>query len=311
MISKKPGGMGANMAESIIVSLSETNLPVSDILRRTLVLAYRIKNEPLRTWVEKELNGYGPEEDLPDYRKAVGTAKGLFLGGFGQMIQNQPLASSILKPEHRHWARDIRLRQPIAAYEISDGTQTLAIEWPADLVVFYQSKFFDDMALNRAHLEIPGTVIRGTVDAVRNRLLTFMLEIEVASPGEGDQALAQIPPTTIDRLVQVHIWGGQNVFGNVNEFKAATVVTGDVASLKDALCGLGIDHDQLDTLEAALREDNLLEVDKDKPRTIGQRTLQWMAQAAKATGKKGLEVGGAVAEEAIKRAVFSYLGYSS
>ncbi|MDQ4407025.1 hypothetical protein RBU00_12935 [Rhizobium sp. AN63] len=158
---------------------------------------------------KKRLNGYSLDEELPDYRKAVGTAKGLFIGGFGQQINDQPLASSILKPEHRHWARDIRLRQPIASYERNDPAKTSAIQWPADLVIMYQEKFFEDLALNRAWLEIPGSVITGLVDTVRTRLLTFMLEIEAASPGEGETSLAQIPPTTVDRIYNVTIMGGE------------------------------------------------------------------------------------------------------
>ncbi|WP_416350809.1 hypothetical protein [Rhizobium sp. AN95] len=42
------------MIEGIIKSLSETKDPISDVLRRTLVLTYRIKNERVRGWVEKE-----------------------------------------------------------------------------------------------------------------------------------------------------------------------------------------------------------------------------------------------------------------
>nr|WP_323688100.1 hypothetical protein [Rhizobium sp. AN69] len=204
---------------------------------------------------KKRLNGYSLDEELPDYRKAVGTAKGLFIGGFGQQINDQPLASSILKPEHRHWARDIRLRQPIASYERNDPAKTSAIQWPADLVIMYQEKFFEDLALNRAWLEIPGSVITGLVDTVRTRLLTFMLEIEAASPGEGETSLAQIPPTTVDRIYNVTIMGGNNVLGAVAEFKSATVVAGDINSLRDSLRALGVEQDQLAELDTALTED--------------------------------------------------------
>ncbi|MDO5896545.1 AbiTii domain-containing protein [Agrobacterium sp. Azo12] len=298
------------MIQDIIRSLSETKDPVSDILRKTLVLTYRMKNEQLRTWVEKELNGYSTTDELPSYRQAVGTAKGVFLGGFGQQINNQPLASGVLKPEHRHWAREIRLRQPIIAYEGKDPSMSAALEWPADLVVLYQEKFYDDFALNRAWLEIPGTIIQGAVDTVRTRLLMFMLEIESESPGNEDVSVAQIPPTTVDRILHVTIMGGNNVIGPVNEFNSTTVVAGDFGSLQGALHTLGVDADQLASLEAALSEDKLLYVDQGKPKTVGKKTLEWIGHAAKATGKKGLEVGGAVMEEAIKRAVFGYLGYS-
>lgn len=74
----------------IITSVTETKEPISDILRRCLVLAYRLKNGALKAWAEKELNGYEVSE-LPDYRKAKGVAKGLFLGGWGQELRESAL----------------------------------------------------------------------------------------------------------------------------------------------------------------------------------------------------------------------------
>ncbi|WP_411905982.1 hypothetical protein [Rhizobium mayense] len=299
------------MLKYIIESLTDGKQPIANELRRTLVLSYRIKHEPLRKWVEQELNGYADDAELPDYRSGFGTSKGLFIGPGGSQLQDQPLAAGVLKPDHRHWAREIKLRQPIASYDLKDidDTGKWVIEWPADLVTHYQTKFIRDWVLNRAHLEIPISMIVGLVDTVRTRLLTFALEIEAAAPMEGDKALAQIPPATVDRIMNVTILGGNNVIGSVNEFKAATVVTGNLKSLHDALRELGVDQAELETLEGALKDDGIADVDENKPKTIGQRTLEWIGKAAKATGKKGLEVGGAVMEEAIKRAVSGYLGF--
>ncbi|MDX0009165.1 hypothetical protein GOB40_21030 [Sinorhizobium meliloti] len=295
------------LIDDIIHSLTETREPIEDVLRRCLVLAYRMKNEPLKHWVEKELNGYGLDEELPDYRQAIGTAKGLFLGSFGRQLPNQPLASGVLKQEHRHWARNIRLRQPIAAY-VPDNEENGVLEWPADLVAHYQDKFSEDFILNRAWLEIPASVIRGFVDTVRTRLLTFALEIQNALPEETESAVAKIPPAEIDRLVNVVILGGTNVIGNVAEFKAPTVVAGDLSSLKSALSALGVQNEDIDDLKLILEHD--APSDKEsKPKTISEKALKWIGDAAKKSGKKGVEIGGAVLEEAIKRTVFGYLGH--
>lgn len=299
------------MIKEIIESLAEGKQPIADVLRRMLVLSYRINHEALRNWINQELKGYPRDAELPGYRQAIGASKGFFVGFGGGTITNQPLTASVLKPEHRHWARKIQLRQPIASYDMPDEKKTtnLAIEWPADLVVHYQTKFFEDWILNRAWQEIPASVVIGLIDTVRTRLLTFALEIDAATSTDGEQALAQIPPATIDRIMHVTIMGGNNVIGSVNEFKAATVVAGDMGSLREKLLSLGLDTSELESLESVLGEEGLLAVNKDQPTTPGQKTLDWIAGAAKTTGKKGLEVGGAVVQEAIKRAVFGYLGY--
>ena len=51
------------------------------------------------------------------------------------------------------------------------------IEWPANLVVLYQSKFFDGYALNRAWQDIPVHALRTIPETVKNRILEFALSI--------------------------------------------------------------------------------------------------------------------------------------
>lgn len=135
------------LLEDIVAAATDSKEKCSDLLRRCLVLAYKLKNESLKAWVENELNGYRHDNELPVYRQSTGVAKGIFLGGFGHQINNQPLPPAVLKKEHRPWATDIRLTQPIAAYEAWDGKKDLVLQWPADLVALYQCAFVDHMAL--------------------------------------------------------------------------------------------------------------------------------------------------------------------
>lgn len=81
------------LIDDIIAGVTETKEPTSDLLRRCLVLAYKLKNDALKTWVEKELNGYDPAAELPEYRKSTGVAKGLLLGPFGAQLRDQPLVA--------------------------------------------------------------------------------------------------------------------------------------------------------------------------------------------------------------------------
>ena len=144
-----------SVLDDIIKAITETDEKTSSILRKCLVLSYKLKNDTLKAWVSKELNGYDSDDlDLPEYRRVGAPAKGLFLGGFGQQIDEQPIPSAILKEEHRHFAERAQLRQPIVAYESVSADETRVIPWPANLVAFYQGKFFNgDMALNRAWQE--------------------------------------------------------------------------------------------------------------------------------------------------------------
>ena len=296
------------LLEDIIESVTVSKEPVSDILRRCLVLAFKLKNETLKAWVEHELNGYGNTLDLPEYRRSAGVAKGLFPGGYGAELRDQPLAASILKPEHQHFANEIRLAQPIAAYEGAKNEQNAALPWPADLVAMYQSKFIEHYALNRAWMEIPGSVFTGLIDTVRTRILSFVLEIQAALPENNEKAIDKIEPATIERLVQVTIFGGNNVIGNVGDFNAQSVIAGDLNSLKKSLKAMNVEDLDIESLETILIEDDSGRVQEAKPKPLDQKTIKWITETTKKLGGSAVKIGGKLAEEVIRTAIMKYVG---
>ena len=150
---------------------------MSTILRKCLVLAHTLHNDRLKTWAESELNGY--HDEVPDYRKTPAQAKGLFLGPAGAYINDQPIPAQALKKEHRHWAEEVWLRQPIAAYESAKPDSRMAFAWPAGLTALYERTFFQKRyALNRAWQEVPGSVAVGLIDTIKTRILRFALELK-------------------------------------------------------------------------------------------------------------------------------------
>lgn len=296
------------LLEDIIESVTVSKEPVSDILRRCLVLAFKLKNGTLKRWVEHELNGYGDAAELPNYRKSAGVAKGLFLGGFGAELRDQPLAASILKPEHRHFANEIKLAQPIASYEGAGNEQNAAILWPADLVAMYQSKFLPHYALNRAWMEIPGSLVTGLVDTVRTRILSFALEIQDALPEDSDKAIEKIAPSTVESIVQVTILGGNNVIGNVGDFTTNTVNVGDITSLKTSLKAIGIAETDIQSLEAILVKDSSGGAEGLKPKTLSSSASKWVGETTKKLGGGAMKIGGRLAEDIIRTAIMNFLG---
>ncbi len=147
----------------------------------------------------------------------------------------------------------------------------------------------------------------GMVDTVRTRILTFALQIQEQMASDEEETVKQIPAAMVEHIVQVTIYGGQNVIGDGNTFNAPVVVAGDLASLKTAISALGVPEDEFKNLEASLDNDRALAT--DGAQKLGDSTLHWIAKTAKKVGASGLKIGTAVAEEAIKRAVFGYLGF--
>jgi hypothetical protein len=55
--------------DGVIQDLTDPAKSLEDCLRKTLVLAYSLKNDKLKSWVESELNSYEISEPVPTYRK--------------------------------------------------------------------------------------------------------------------------------------------------------------------------------------------------------------------------------------------------
>lgn len=294
-----------SLLDGIIKAITETDEKTSSILRKCLVLAYQLKNNTLKAWVSKELNGYDrDDQDLPDYRKIGAPALGLFIGAF-QQINDQPIPSGLLRPEHRHFAETAILIQPLVAYEAQDPTKNASIPWPANLVAIYQSTFFDgDMALNRAWQQLPGPSLAAIVDTVRTRMLTFVLELK-EQVAAGDVAVESLPPSTVQTLVQMTVIGGTNVFGNVEQFAAQTVQVGNAESLRGILAALGVDHKEIEALEADIAADKQ---DQPEKKSLGEQTLGWIGRNAKATGKGAVKIGADIAKDVMTQAIMRYMG---
>jgi hypothetical protein len=293
--------------QQVIATATTRDSSVSDVLRTCLVLAYELDNDALKTWVENELNGYPAHDEVPDYRRIRIVAKGFFVGSFGRQIHDQPLASHILEPEHRGWAETHNLMQPIAAYEEfarkpRKTVGSVTVDWPPSLTTRYQTKFFqnDDLVLNRAWQEIPGSALVGVIDIVRNRALKFALELRKELGRKDD--VASLPKERVEQMVTNYIFGGNVVVaGHAQHFSQTTIAPGDKANLLNALKQFGLSDADAGELIEATGQDR---IEAPHATTLGQRTLTVLERVA--TG--GLKIGAEVAKPAITAMLMQYLG---
>lgn len=296
-----------SLLDDIVKAITGNDEKTSSILRKCLVLSYKLKNDALKSWVSKELNGYTYDDpDLPSYRRTTAPAKGLFFGSFGRSIDDQPIPPAGMDAEHRHFALTAVLTQPIAAFEEMKADEERVIPWPADMVVFYQNKFFNgDFTLNRAWQVIPGPVLACIVDTVRTRMLTFVLELREQLGEQHEEKVEDLSPATVQTLLQMTVIGGTNVFGNVEQFAAQTVHVGDAESLRGMLSALGVAHKELEALQADIDDD---QHDEPGKRGLGKRTLGWIGRNAKAAGKGAVKISIDAATAAMTEAIKRYIG---
>ena len=201
---------------------SKTNL--ASLLRKCKVLAARLGNAEFGTWVDNELNGYKPDDDLPKYRIFGVRSKGHFLGSFGRELSNADIPLLNIRKEFRESVSHTYMNLPVASIEglteNSDGN-SVQEPWLPDLVAFVSTQIYQDMNCMQAWKVIPITNLIAILDEIRNRVLSFVLEIEAEDPEAGEAEINSnpVPQEKIQQIFYTHIAGVQNVSIGSHNFK--------------------------------------------------------------------------------------------
>lgn len=252
-----------------------TAVPVGDLLRRCQVLAARLAVPELGAWVRHELNGYPNDVTLPDYRVLHGLAMGHFTGPFGSGIRNAILPANNLPKGLRHWTSTALFRQPIAALEEiarNPKQDHIRCAWPGDLVALVQQDFYEQLVLAQAWLSISRPDIVGAVETVRNRILTFALEVEhLVKPDDPDDV--RQTGGTLSHVFHTIVYGnvGNIAQASTNVTQNSGVAAGDLESLLREVSGLGVLPEDADELRTAVSEDGPAKNGK-----FGTRVAGWV-----------------------------------
>jgi hypothetical protein len=195
--------------------------PLSDVLRKAMVLAFRLKNQELKDWVDHELNSYPGSVALPDYRLLQTGCFGTFSNGY-RTVKNIAVPWSVF-PEgmreqviHLHVNEGIRSLESMLESSQKSESGTLHMAFSGDLLAYLSDRVIDDMACLSAWRVVTGAAIAGILDAIRNRLLTLTLELADRYPEAAKQdfnAAATNPSSKqLEPVIQYIIYGDSHTF---------------------------------------------------------------------------------------------------
>ena len=291
----------------------DSRVELSTVLRKAKILAVALKNEEFKNWVSNELSGYYEETAVPSYREVASLALGDFAGPFGQRITAFILPISLMPDFLQKGARTIRLPNPIKELESmahsSEGE--LRRPWPPEAAILLRDKIqlSGDFELVEAYQPIRKAHLESILDAVRNRLLDFLLGLQEMDPTilDSEDALRELPKEAVNQVFHVSIFGNHNVLASGSGFHQAVtqaVRPHDMDSLLSTLRQAGIDESDLNELNDALSKDGPQEKGQ-----FGDRVKAWMGKvfvkAADGTWKTAL----ATAPEVITKALSAYYGW--
>lgn len=177
-----------NLLDELIELASNDKEPIGNVLRKCLILESEFPNEAFKAWIDRELDGYGKDDEVPTYRLIPARSYGMFTG-IASNISSQPLNIGVMKPDDRKVIEELRLFQPASSYEgRPDKTSDASIPWPVHLTTKYQEQFITTHTLLRAWQSLPGSVIIALLETVRNRVLRFALEMKKS--GGDDKSIS-------------------------------------------------------------------------------------------------------------------------
>lgn len=287
---------------------------ISVLLRKCKVLAARLGSAELGDWVDRELNGYGNEAPLPDYRIIHTFSYGNFSDGF-RKADRMPIPLPCLPAKFRDYASIMEAREPIKSYESTlraNAGDDFGSNWSPDVIMAVGSDIYTGMQCLGAWRSLSRGKLDALVDAVRNRVLVFVLGIQAEAPDAGEVASGGDRPIAEDRVTQIFNTTVYGTVGNVavgsshfSQESEVGVVKGDIGSLKAYLTSQGVSESDLAQLESALNEDG----DIDEKGALGERVKAWIGDMVwKAQTGVG-QVSASIAGGILANAIWAYYGF--
>ncbi|WP_421580667.1 hypothetical protein [Shinella sp. M31] len=159
-------------------ALSDTT-PVATLLRKVLVLASNIDSDLLEDWVRHELHGYPADVEVPKYR-TMGIAFKASGATIAAQYNNMPIAQLVVERAAKNKeVSTFKCRQAIGTIlpdQLGDsGTCRLNFDNYLPLI---EREMNEGVSLFSFWGEISAALVVGIVDAVRSRVLDFVLALK-------------------------------------------------------------------------------------------------------------------------------------
>ncbi len=301
-----------SLLKEIQHDLLDPNIRLSDILKKAKVLAYQLGSDELKEWTSNEMDGYeGGEADIPSYRILDTQTFGHFFGPFGKELRNAPIPTIGLPDEVSKYATTYHFSHGIRELEslLESGENSFRYIWPPNNMLAISDKVWKGYVCMQAWWHVSAQNVEQILDTVRNRLLTFILELDEIDFDFSSEDTETIPPS--DQVSQVfnnYILGDHNILGvggKVTQTITQVVKSGDLDSLRDYLAKMGIPENELNSLVTAIEDDGPVPSEE----SFGPKVKSWLGSAVQKVSSGLWKVGVEVAPVLIAKALTAYYGW--
>ena len=265
----------------LITALSSPQPSLIDALVKTKVLLHQLGRKDLVAWVNNEINGYGDDAPLPEYRVLNAQVKGNLTNN-AYSYTDHPLPTMHLEKAQRERLEKLEMRDSIAVLEelAKNEKQGLQRPLPIEYGALFNNALTGGYKVQLAWCDIGVGRMAQIVAQVRSKLLDFLLELngKVGSdmPDEEVKRIAQSPETG---SMFNHAIFGDNVtivVGNQNQQLVTNHLRqGDFLALAEFLKMNNVAPEDVASLDTAINADQSTP-DVANSR-FGPRVKQWLS----------------------------------
>jgi hypothetical protein len=298
------------IVDDLINELTNKDIRLTDILIKTKVLAFKLKNSELSAWIDNELNGYSKSE-LPNYRILQCQIIGTVSNGF-QRANNYPIPILGLDKELFNGFKTAHLTQSVSALDEFVNKEMegrFIMNIPPEIYGILSKEFSNGFVVEYARREIDKVQIIQTLTAVRTKLLDFLLKLnEELGDTEDIKPLTEgSAKDKISSLFNSAVFGNNTtiIVGNYNTQNVNIVIKGNIESLSKYLEQIGIARKEIDELTNIIESDN----PQAEKREFGDRVKAWVTKMIGKAMDNSWKVGLAAAGKLLADAIEIYYGW--
>jgi hypothetical protein len=164
---------------SIVLELQRDSLnastPVSDLLRKALVIAAKLNVPDINTWIENELNSYNSADDLPPYRTVTGQVMAQDYWGRWIPVSFPDSHSSKLVSTARLVDSAAEL-EALVQNNVRENAGSLSIDFTPEQEAILARVTQGEPTKHTRFIRVED--IKGVLDAVRTQVLKWSLKLE-------------------------------------------------------------------------------------------------------------------------------------
>ena len=293
-------------------SVTNSTVEISTVLRKAKVLAVTLENQEFRDWVSHELGGYPDKVTIPEYREIPSPLLGDFMGPFHR-VTGYLLPISQMPDFMRKSALSFPIPNSIKEIESMalSGGDDLRHPWPTEAVMLLGSKIrlTGNYSLVEVYQPISRAQLEKIIDAVRNRLLDFLLALQEINPHtlESEDALRELPKEAVNQVFHLSVHGDHNILAAGSGFSQTvtqTIPQNDKGALLRHLREAGVSEEDLKGLESALKADGAR-----AKGDFGDRVKAWMGSVMVKAIDGSWKIAVAAAPEVLTKALSAYYGW--